>query len=442
MLYPADPQDVLDLGPAWRGAVAVLRPVGRAEDRHQRRGRVRDGPRWPRTASTVSDRTGRWPGASSGTGSGPTSCSRTWRSWNAARCTGRLELARAVRAGQPAQPDRGDPDDPSRYHRRREARYLDVRQALALLGLDAAELRAIAGCGCSGWAWCLRSNPASSPEFARRPGRDHRGRGEARVHRAGGQGRALRAAGRAAWSRARRTPDGHAAAPRGRRSRRRRDRRRAGRRGLVRARIRRPCTAGCQAAGCGQRHAGSCCRCRRAPRTSARAARTTRRPRSRTARWSGRGIGCHAGVLMPDPKRVGTVIGLTQMGGEGAQWIGMGRSSRQRTCCRTSGDGTFHHSGSLAVRAAVAAGVNVTFKLLYNSAVAMTGGQQAVGSDAGARSSPGAAGRGRAARSSSPPTTRPVSAGPAWPRGAEVRHRDQLAAGPGGAGRDRRASRC
>jgi indolepyruvate ferredoxin oxidoreductase len=76
-----------------------------------------------------------------------------------------------------------------------------------------------------------------------------------------------------------------------------------------------------------------------------------------------------------DEKRVGNIGGLGCMGNEGVQWIGMSDFLERDHFIQNIGDGTFFHSGQLAVQASVAAGVNVTYKLLYNGTVAMTGGQ-------------------------------------------------------------------
>src|SRR3954470_7294900 len=83
------------------------------------------------------------------------------------------------------------------------------------------------------------------------------------------------------------------------------------------------------------------------------------------------GIGCHYMSQWMDRK----TLGYTQMGGEGANWIGEAPFSNREHVFQNLGDGTYNHSGNLAIRAAVGAQVNITYKILFNDAVAMTGGQ-------------------------------------------------------------------
>ncbi|MGO4869909.1 MAG: indolepyruvate ferredoxin oxidoreductase family protein [Roseiarcus sp.] len=84
------------------------------------------------------------------------------------------------------------------------------------------------------------------------------------------------------------------------------------------------------------------------------------------------GIGCHFMALFMDRN----VEGFTQMGGEGANWVGESHFSKRRHVFQNLGDGTYNHSGALALRWAIDAHVNITYKILFNDAVAMTGGQR------------------------------------------------------------------
>lgn len=87
------------------------------------------------------------------------------------------------------------------------------------------------------------------------------------------------------------------------------------------------------------------------------------------------GIGCHSMAMFMESN----TVAYTHMGGEGATWIGHAPFTTLPHAFQNLGDGTFSHSGSLGVRAAIAAGVNITFKILHNDAVAMTGGQPVEG---------------------------------------------------------------
>ncbi len=83
------------------------------------------------------------------------------------------------------------------------------------------------------------------------------------------------------------------------------------------------------------------------------------------------GIGCHAMAVWTNP----STLSATHMGGEGANWYGLSHFTKTKHMFQNLGDGTYYHSGLLAIRGAVASGVNITYKILYNDAVAMTGGQ-------------------------------------------------------------------
>ena len=93
----------------------------------------------------------------------------------------------------------------------------------------------------------------------------------------------------------------------------------------------------------------------------------------------GAGIGCHSMVMLMEPERRGNIVGITSMGNEGAQWFGIAPFVDTQHLIQNIGDGTLFHSGMTAVRAAIANGANITYKILYNGAVSMTGGQKPFG---------------------------------------------------------------
>jgi indolepyruvate ferredoxin oxidoreductase len=135
------------------------------------------------------------------------------------------------------------------------------------------------------------------------------------------------------------------------------------------------------------------------------------------------GIGCHSMALFMPGRETATT---TQMGGEGVNWIGQAPFTTERHVFQNLGDGTYTHSGLLAIRAAAAAGVNITYKILYNDAVAMTGGQPVEGAPSVSQIAQQvmAEGAHRVVVVSDEPGKYPSTVG--FPKGTEIRHRDDL----------------
>jgi len=134
------------------------------------------------------------------------------------------------------------------------------------------------------------------------------------------------------------------------------------------------------------------------------------------------GIGCHYMAQWMERK----TLGFTQMGGEGANWIGEAPFSNRDHVFQNLGDGTYNHSGYLAIRAAIASGVKMTYKILYNDAVAMTGGQHHDGTLTVPQIARQVAAEGatRVVVVTDEPDKYPADTD--WPRGLMVHHRDEL----------------
>jgi indolepyruvate ferredoxin oxidoreductase len=134
------------------------------------------------------------------------------------------------------------------------------------------------------------------------------------------------------------------------------------------------------------------------------------------------GIGCHYMAQWMDR----STLGFTQMGGEGANWIGEAPFSMRPHVFQNLGDGTYNHSGIMAVRGAIASGVNITYKILFNDAVAMTGGQLHDGGLTVPKIAAQVAAEGarRVVVVSDEPKKYP--SGTPWPAGVTFHHRDDL----------------
>jgi indolepyruvate ferredoxin oxidoreductase len=136
------------------------------------------------------------------------------------------------------------------------------------------------------------------------------------------------------------------------------------------------------------------------------------------------GIGCHYMAQWMDRE----TLGFTHMGGEGANWMGEALFSTRNHVFQNIGDGTYNHSGSLAIRAAIAAGVNVTYKILFNDAVAMTGGQANDGKLTVPLIAKQMVGEAAARVVVVADDPEKYSKNEDWPRGVTIHHRDELMA--------------
>ncbi len=136
------------------------------------------------------------------------------------------------------------------------------------------------------------------------------------------------------------------------------------------------------------------------------------------------GIGCHYMAQWMDR----STLGYTQMGGEGANWVGEAPFSNRKHVFQNLGDGTYNHSGYMAIRAAIASNTNITYKILFNDAVAMTGGQ----ANDGGLTVPqvarqvAAEGAKRVVVVTDEPDKYPRDT--TWPEGLTIHHRDDLIA--------------